>query len=85
MNNHTVKLKQTNMLCNKCVMHVLQALTRLDEIRELEVDLDKKLVRVVYSDERITQEMITEMVNKAIEVRVPKRHAQLNHTKDTIS
>jgi copper chaperone len=57
----------TNMLCNKCVLHVLQALTKLDEIQELEVDFDKKLIKVVYNDENVTKEMITEIVNNAIE------------------
>lgn len=78
MNSQTVKLKQTNMLCNKCVLHVLQALTRLDEIQELEVDLDKKLIKIVYCDERITKEMITAMVNEAIEVRAPKKSTRIN-------
>jgi copper chaperone len=55
------------MLCNKCVLHVLQALTKLDEIQELEVDFDKKLIKVVYNDENVTKEMITEIVNNAIE------------------
>lgn len=61
------------MLCNKCVLHVLHALTKLDEIHELEVDLEKKLVRIVYNDEKVSKDMIAEIVNNAIEARVPKK------------
>lgn len=67
MNSHTVKLKQTNMLCNKCVLHVLKALTKLDGIQELEVDLEKKLIRIEYLDWNVTKEMIELMVTNAIE------------------
>ena len=72
LDSHTVKLKQTNMLCNKCVMRVLKALARLDEIQELEVDLGKKLVRVVYDNESLSRDIISELVSNAIEKRAPK-------------
>jgi hypothetical protein len=54
-------------------MRVLKALARLDEIQELEVDLIKKLVRVVYDNESLSRDIIRELVNNAIEKRVPKR------------
>ena len=78
MNSHVVKLKQTNMLCNKCVLHVLQALTKIEEIQELEVDLDKKLVKIVFNDEIITKETLTTMVNNAIEGSRPHKPSTIN-------
>ncbi|KUO74305.1 MAG: hypothetical protein APF77_21115 [Clostridia bacterium BRH_c25] len=67
MNSHMIKLKQTNMLCNKCVLHVLQVLTKIEEIQELEVDLNKKLVKIVIKDKTIAKESLVTMVNNAIE------------------
>lgn len=67
MKDHMVKLKQTNMLCNKCVGHVLRALVQIDGIKELDIDLKTKSVKVVYDNESLTREMVTEIVNNAIE------------------
>lgn len=67
MNSHVVKLKSVNMLCNKCVLHALKVLTKIEEIHKLEVNLGKKLIKIEYGDERLTKEMITRMVNNAIE------------------
>lgn len=67
LNKHFIKFKQTNMLCSKCVMHVLKVLTKIEEIQELEVDLDKKLIKVVFNNESIAKESLMTMVNNAIE------------------
>lgn len=72
MKNHTVKMKNANMLCNKCVGNVLRALVRIEGIKELEIDLNAKLVKVVYDNESLTREMVTELVNNAIEKGVPR-------------
>ncbi|HYE84459.1 MAG TPA: heavy metal-associated domain-containing protein [Clostridia bacterium] len=85
MNSTKVKLKNANILCSKCVLHVLQALTRLEGIQELEVDLARRLIKVVYNDENITKEMISEMVNNAIEIRVPREVSKINEQKDLIN
>ena len=78
MNSHVIKLKQTNMLCSKCVLHVLQVLTRIEEIQELKVDLNKKLVKIIFNNEGITKEMLSEIVNNAIEMRIPKKPSKTN-------
>ena len=73
-----IKLKKVNMLCNKCVMHVLKTLTKLEGIKELEVNLNKKSIRIVLSDQSITRDMIITMVNNAIEGIKPMKLAALN-------
>ncbi len=73
-----IKLKQSNMQCNKCVLHVLQVLTRLEEIQELEVDLGKKLIKIVFSDGSITKEMLATMVNNAIDGVRPHKLSTAN-------
>ncbi|HYE09941.1 MAG TPA: heavy-metal-associated domain-containing protein [Patescibacteria group bacterium] len=78
MKGYMIKLKKVNMLCNKCVMHVLKTLTKLEGIKELEVNLNKKSIRIVLSDQSITRDMIITMVNNAIEGIKPMKLAALN-------
>ncbi|MGE4283425.1 MAG: heavy-metal-associated domain-containing protein [Clostridia bacterium] len=66
MKVHTVRLKQSNMLCHKCVLNVAKALSQINRIQELEINLKKKEVKIVYSDENIHREKIAEIVNKSI-------------------
>jgi len=67
MTSHGIVLKKVNMLCNKCVLHVLKVLTKIEEIEELEINLNKKLIKIEFRDNRITKEMIERTVNNAIE------------------
>lgn len=78
MEAYMIKLKKVNMLCNKCVMHVLKALTKIEGIQELEVDLSKKLVRIVLNDASITKDMLIKMVNNAIEGIKPDKLSTAN-------
>lgn len=78
MKDYMIKLKKVNMLCNKCVMHVLKVLTKIDAIKELEVDLNKKSIKVVLNDQSITKDMIIVMVNNAIEGINPRKLTTVN-------
>lgn len=66
MRSHTVKLKEVDMLCNKCVLHVLKVLTKVEKLQELEVDLNKKIIKIVFNDDSFTKERVTNMVNNAL-------------------
>lgn len=46
----TIELTVEGMSCNHCVMAVKKALTGLEGIRQVEVDLQAKKVRVDYED-----------------------------------
>jgi copper chaperone CopZ len=63
---HTVKLKQSNMLCNRCLTNVVKALSFIEGIKELNVDLDKKLVRITYENENFSKEVIQKIINDSI-------------------
>lgn len=78
MKGHMIKLRKVNMLCNKCVMHVLKVLTKVETIKELEVDLNKKSIKVVLNDQSITKDMIIVMVNNAIEGINPRKLTTVN-------
>lgn len=66
MKEHTVNLKQDNMLCHKCVLNVVRALSHIEGIHELEVSLELKKVKITYDNEKFSQELIQSIVNEAI-------------------
>ncbi len=63
---HTVKLKQSNMLCNRCLTNVVKALSLIEGIQELNVDLNKKLVKVTYENEKFSKRLIQKIINDSI-------------------
>lgn len=67
MKNHIIKLKEENMLCHRCVMNVVKALSQIQGIEELKVDLETHYIKVKYSDINVTKEMIMTLVQESIE------------------
>lgn len=63
---HTVKFKQSNMLCNRCLTNVVKALSLIEGIQELNVNLDKKLVKVTYENEKFSKKVIQKIINDSI-------------------
>lgn len=63
---HTVKLKQSNMLCNRCLTNVVKALSVIEGIQELNVNLDKKLVKITYENDKFSKEVIQKIINDSI-------------------
>lgn len=66
MKNHTVNIKQSNMLCHRCVMNVVKALGQIESIQELDVSLDTNRIKIVYNDKHLNREKLTEIVHEAI-------------------
>lgn len=53
-----VTLKVPNMACDGCVETVTSALTELDGVREADVSLSDKTVRVVHEDDVSTDDLL---------------------------
>lgn len=66
MKTHTVRLKQDNMLCHRCLLNVAQGLGRLSAVQEFDIDLETKRIKVVYNDSSTTRQVIQRTVNDAI-------------------
>ncbi|MBZ4646630.1 MAG: copper chaperone [Petroclostridium sp.] len=66
MKTHIVKLKQSNMLCHRCVLNVVKALSQIQGIQELSVNLEEKRIKIAYNDQNVSREMIKEIVDEAI-------------------
>jgi len=63
---HTIKLKQDNMLCSKCLLNVVRALSYIEGIQELDVNLVNKSVKVLYENERFSRQKIQKIVNESV-------------------
>ncbi|MGD9568952.1 MAG: heavy-metal-associated domain-containing protein [Sedimentibacter sp.] len=62
----TIKLKQSNMLCNRCLTNVVKALSLIEGIQELNVNLDKKLIKITYDNDKFTKKVIQKIINDSI-------------------
>lgn len=66
MKSRNVKLKQDNMLCNRCMMNVVKSLSQLQRLEEIQVDLESKKIKIKYDDETISKDDIKYIVNQSI-------------------
>ena len=66
MKVYTIELKEVDMLCSKCVMRVLKVLTKMEAIKDLEVDLHNKSIKIVSNNPDITKDMIATVINNSI-------------------
>lgn len=66
MKKHTIKFKQENILCHKCVINAAKALSQIENIREFNIDIDSKMIQVIYESDKISTEILKEVVNNSI-------------------
>lgn len=66
MKIHSVNLKQDNMLCRKCLLNVVKALSFIEGIQEFEVNLEKKRIKVIYDNKKFSRQIIQDIVNESI-------------------
>lgn len=66
MKIHTVILKQVNMLCHRCLLNVVNALSGIDGIQNLDVNLENKRIKIVYLNEKFSRQRIQDIVNESI-------------------
>ena len=66
MKDCTVNFRQYNMLCDRCLINVVKCLSSLNGIKDLEISLESKKIKVIYKDETISKKMIYDMVNETI-------------------
>lgn len=66
MKVHTVDLKQDNMLCHRCVLNVIKALSHIEGIKELDVSLEEQRIKISYDNGKYSQQVVQDIVNEAI-------------------
>jgi copper chaperone len=63
---HTVKFKQENILCHRCVINAAKALSQIKGVLGFNIDIDSKIVQVMYTGNKISKEIIKEVINDSI-------------------
>ncbi|MFU0825428.1 heavy-metal-associated domain-containing protein [Clostridium sp.] len=66
MKKHTVKFKQENILCHRCVINAAKALSQIKGVLGFNIDIDSKIVQVMYTGNKISKEIIKEVINDSI-------------------
>ena len=66
MKKHTIKFKQENILCHKCIINAAKALSQIENILEFNIDIDSKMIQVIYESDKISTEILKEVVNNSI-------------------
>lgn len=66
MKVYKVELKQENMLCRKCLLNVVKALSNLSGIKELDVNLENKSIKIAYGNESLSRQTVQNIVNESI-------------------
>lgn len=66
MRMHTINLKQVDMLCHKCLLNVVKAISHIDGIQELDVDLESKKIKISYDNDKFSRQIIQDIISQAI-------------------
>ena len=66
MKSHTLKFKQDNMLCDKCLLNVVKSLSTLPNLEEISVSLETRRIKLTYNDSTISKEEMKNIVNQSI-------------------
>lgn len=66
MRGYTLKFKQENMLCDKCLKNVVKSLSALPNVEEISVNLETRKIKVTYNDKSLSKEKVRDIVNQSI-------------------
>ncbi len=66
MKTRSVTLHQTNMYCQKCFNNVIRALSKIDKIEFLDIDMVNKNIKIKYQDSMLNNSGVRFLINKAI-------------------
>ncbi len=66
MKTRSLTLHQTNMYCQKCLNNVIKALSKIEKIEFLDIDMVHKYIKIKYQDSMLDNNGIRLIINKAI-------------------
>lgn len=61
-----IEFRQSNMYCNTCFINAVSALAEVKGVREMDVDMQSKTIRLQVDNEAMGRKKIRELVNRAI-------------------
>jgi copper chaperone CopZ len=54
------------MLCHRCLMKAAKAVSFIEGIQEINMDLEKKLIKITYNNKNTSRYEIENIINEAI-------------------
>lgn len=66
MKSRSIKIHQTNMYCQKCFNNVLMALSKIETIEFLDIDMINKWIKIKYKDSKLDNNYVRYLIDRAI-------------------
>lgn len=66
MKKHTIVFKKVDILCYRCLLNIVNALSPIEGIQEFNVNLENKRVKIIYTDEKYTRKKFINIINESI-------------------
>lgn len=73
-----IEFRQSNMYCSSCFVNAVSALAEVDGVREMDVDMQSKTIRLQVDNDAMGRKKIQELVNRAITNGAPPAIAHAN-------
>lgn len=61
-----IKINQTNMYCQKCFNNVIRAISKIEKIIFLDINMSAKSIKLIYRDSSFDKDDICYLIDKAI-------------------
>lgn len=66
MKTRIMNIQQTNMYCQKCFNNVVIALSKIERIESLDINMENKYIKIKYKDSYLDNNRIRSLIDKAI-------------------
>ena len=66
MKTRRLIIQQTNMYCQKCLNNVVKAVSKIEKIEFLDIDMEGKCIKLKYRDSILDNNGIRLLINQAI-------------------
>lgn len=62
----SIEIHQSNMYCQHCFYNVVKAISQIDSIKYLDINMSDKTIKIKYQDKTLNNKSIRYFINKAI-------------------
>jgi len=63
---NALKFKEDNILCYRCVINASKAISHIPTVEEFSIDINTKVIEVIYKNNRISKQEIRDIINDSI-------------------
>ena len=66
MKTKSIEIQQSNMYCQKCFNNVIIAISKIQNIEFLDINMADKIIKIIYQDKDLSTKKVQMLINKAI-------------------